>query len=73
LKNLYSGKSKKDFQSKISIAYKEARETRCWLNLLQETKYINKEQAESLLQDNEEICKIIGKIKSTIKKQLLIK
>lgn len=28
------GISRKDFAAKISIAYKEARETRCWLKLM---------------------------------------
>lgn len=61
------GQSEKDFLSKLSIAYKEARESMYWLKLLQATDYLNKEQAESLLADVEEICKIIGKIQLTIK------
>jgi four helix bundle protein len=59
--------SDKDFIHKISIAYKEARESMYWLKLLQATDYLNPEQAESLLADSEEICKIIGKIQITIK------
>lgn len=35
--------SKKDLISKMSIALKEAKETRYWLNLLEECTYINKE------------------------------
>ena len=61
------GQSDKDFLSKISIAYKEARETFYWLKLLLATDYLNQEQADSLLKDIEEICKIIGKIQITIK------
>jgi four helix bundle protein len=61
------GQSDKDFISKISIAYKEARESVYWLKLLQATDYLSKEQAESLLNDAEELCKIIGKIQITIK------
>jgi four helix bundle protein len=61
------GQSEKDFLSKLSIAYKEARESMYWLKLLQATDYLNPEQAESLLADSEEICKIIGKIQITIK------
>lgn len=34
------GFSKKDFRAKLSISYKEARETRYWLNLLKATNYI---------------------------------
>lgn len=61
------GHTTKDFAAKFSIAYKEARETRYWIRLLRDTGYINKESAESLLYDCEEICKIIGKIQATIK------
>jgi len=61
------GQSEKDFISKISIAYKEARESMYWLKLLKATDYLSKEQAESLLKDAEELCKIIGKIQITIK------
>jgi four helix bundle protein len=61
------GQSEKDFISKISIAYKEARESMYWLKLLQATDYLSEEQADSLLKDAEELCKIIGKIQITIK------
>jgi four helix bundle protein len=61
------GQSDKDFFAKITIAYKEARETMYWLKLLSATDYLNQEQANSLLIDAEEICKIIGKIQITMK------
>jgi four helix bundle protein len=61
------GQSEKDFISKISIAYKEARESMYWLKLLKATDYLSQEQADSLLKDAEELCKIIGKIQITIK------
>jgi len=61
------GQSDKDFFTKITIAYKEARETAYWLRLLLATDYLNQEQADSLLKDAEEICKIIGKIQITMK------
>ena len=61
------GQSEKDFLSKLSIAYKEARESMYWLKLLQATDYLNQEKAESLLADAEELCKILGKIQLTIK------
>ena len=61
------GQSDKDFLSKISIAYKEARASMYWLKLLQATNYLSQEQANSLLADAEEICKIIGKIQITLK------
>ena len=61
------GQSDKDFLSKISISYKEARETIYWLKLLQATNYLSQQEAESLLTDAEEICRILGKIQITLK------
>jgi len=61
------GQSKPDFISKISIAYKEARETKYWIKLLQATDYLEEPQARSLLNDLEEILKIIGAIQITSK------
>jgi four helix bundle protein len=61
------GQSDKDFFTKLTIAYKEERETVYWLKLLLATEYLNQEQADSLLKDAEEICKIIGKIQVTMK------
>ena len=61
------GQSRPDFLSKLSIAYKEARETKYWVRLLQATDYFEKQQAESLLNDLEELLKIIGKIQITTK------
>ena len=64
------GQSKADFISKLSIAYKEARETLYWLKLLFATDYLNQEMAESLIKDADEICRIIGKIQITMKSSL---
>ena len=61
------GQSDKDFFTKVTIAYKEARETAYWLKLLLATDYLNQEQADSLLNDADEICKILGKIQLTMK------
>ena len=61
------GQSGKDFLSKISISYKEARETIYWLKLLEATEYLNNLEAKSLLEDAEELCRILGKIQITLK------
>ncbi len=45
------GQSKTGFISKLSIAYKEARETFYWIKLLKETDYLSKEMANSVLFD----------------------
>jgi len=63
------GQSDKDFLSKLSVSYKEARETIYWLRLLIATNYLLPEQADSLLQDADDICKILAKIKITTSKK----
>lgn len=62
------GQSKKDFFAKMTIAYKEARETKFWLRLIRDADYIDQELAFSLLNDCEEILKIVGKIQTTMRK-----
>jgi four helix bundle protein len=64
------GQSEKDFLSKISISYKDARETIYWIKLLQATDYLSENDASSLLHDAEEICRILGKIQITLKNKL---
>lgn len=61
------GQSKADFISKISIAYKEARETKYWIKLLQATDFLDQTQSDSLVNDLDEILKIIGRIQITTK------
>ncbi len=61
------GHTEKDFYFKLSIAYKEARETRYWIRLLKDSGYIESKAADSIFNDCEEICRIIGKIQSTIR------
>ena len=59
--------SKADFISKLAISYKEARETKYWILLLSKSNYLNIEIANKLLEDVEELLKIIGKIQITLK------
>jgi len=61
--------SRKDFLSKIAVAYKEARETHYWLRLLTDSGNLEKKLSESLLSDCEELLKILGSIIKTIKSQ----
>lgn len=61
------GQSDKDFKAKLSIAYKEARESKYWIRLLRDSGYLNEPQAESLLNDIEEILKICGSILKTLR------
>jgi four helix bundle protein len=59
------GHSRADFSAKITIAYKEARETLYWLKLLRDSGTVEKVFINSLIIDCEEICKIVGKIQYT--------
>jgi conserved hypothetical protein TIGR02436 len=59
--------SEKDFYAKLSIAYKEARETHYWLRLLHDSELLNNEEGSSMLDDCEELLKIIGSIQKSLK------
>lgn len=59
--------SKADFISKMNIALKEADETAYWLELLNETDYINDKQFENIYNDNEELIKLLVSIIKTAK------
>ena len=54
------GISKKDFLAKIYISLKECAETIYWLELLSSCSYINEEEYHSLLQDCEELRRILS-------------
>lgn len=56
------GYTKKDFRAKMSISYKEIRETKYWLRLLRATGYIDSPCFESLYSDAEELAKMLFKI-----------
>ena len=56
------GISKKDFRAKMSISYKEARETNYWLRLLKDTHYITEAKFNDLNNDLLEILKILFRI-----------
>lgn len=64
------GQSDKDFISKISIAYKEARETDYWIRLIQAAGIINTDEFNSIIRDCREIQKILSSILITSKKKL---
>jgi four helix bundle protein len=61
------GQSTKDFLHKLSISYKEARETYYWLRLLRDSAYISKEESILLIEKCEELLRIIGSIQKTTK------
>ena len=57
--------SKREFSNKISIAYKEARETHYWIRLLKESEYISTQEFDLLIADCNELCKILFSILKT--------
>jgi len=59
--------SRKDFKAKLSISYKEARETHYWLRLLRDSQIIDQKLSQSMLKDCDELLKIIGSILKTLK------
>lgn len=61
------GQSRRDFLAKISIAYKETRETHYWLRLLRDSNFLETDVAHSLLGNCEELLKILGSIQKTTK------
>jgi four helix bundle protein len=63
------GHTEKDFSAKMSIAYKESRETRYWLRLLRDCDLIDLSMANSFLKDIDEIIRITGSIIKTVKRK----
>ncbi|WP_043587726.1 four helix bundle protein [Geminisphaera colitermitum] len=60
------GQSRADFVAKMTIAYKEARETSYWLRLLKDTDYLTSRQFQSIHEDMGEIHRLLTAIlKST--------
>jgi four helix bundle protein len=62
------GQSRKDFAAKVNISYKEARESRYWIRLLRDTDYLEPKEAESILNDCEEVVRILAAIVKTLNK-----
>ena len=59
--------SKSDFIHKISIAYKEARETSYWLRLLSDAGLLENKLSQSFLSDIDQLKKILASILKTSK------
>ncbi|MEM7108912.1 MAG: four helix bundle protein [Bacteroidota bacterium] len=60
------GISRKDFRAKMSIAYREARETHYWLRLLIDSKIVSPEKGAPLINECEELRKILSSILKTL-------
>ncbi len=64
------GQSDKDFLSKLSIAYKEARETHYWLRLLRDSDILEDKHTNSIINDCDELLKLSGSIIKTMKQKI---
>lgn len=62
--------SKADFVHKMAIALKESNETEYWLLLLDRTDYLTAAAAKSLINDNEELLKLLTSIITTAKQRI---
>jgi four helix bundle protein len=65
------GFSRREFAAKMSIAYRETRETKYWLRLLRDSQIIEPKPISSLLSDNEQLLKLIGTIVKTTRQKPL--
>ena len=54
--------TKKDFIAKMSIASKEASETRYWIRLMTATDYLDKSTADGLRQQIDELIRLLTRI-----------
>jgi len=61
----------KDFFYKLTIAYKEARESKYWIRLLTDADFLEKSVAETLMTDLEELLKLLGSIQKTLKAKIV--
>jgi four helix bundle protein len=53
-----AAESKRDFIHKMSIAHKEARETRYWLRIIQAT-LLDDDEIQALIQESDELVRIL--------------
>ena len=59
-----------DFLTKLTIALKEANETKFWINRLYAGDYLNETEYNSIIKDCEEIISILVKITGTLRKKV---
>jgi len=65
-----AGVSKKDFINYDAIALKSANETRYWLCLIKEANLVDKNRLGNLIEETDQISRIIGKIIVNTKRNL---
>ena len=68
-----AGFSRRDFIAKMSIASKEARETHYWLRLIQDSKVLSPGIVSPMLEDADELLRILTPIVKTSQNGALLK
>ncbi len=63
------GYSKEDFTYKMSVSFKEAKESNFWLRLLRDSGIVTGDGVERLIQESQEIRNILGKGVTTAKRR----
>jgi four helix bundle protein len=63
------GQSRADFINKMNIALKEANETRYWLEILTEADCLDKNKGKNLMNDCEELIRLLVAIVKTTKQE----
>ena len=69
VKEAQAGQSRKDFLAKMYIAFKEASETEYWLELLNESGYLEQKHFESIYSDSKELLKLLTAITKSAKNE----
>jgi len=64
------GRSEKDLYHRLVISYKEARESHYWIRLINEADLIDNETKKELLKDIDELLRILGASKRTLKSKM---
>ncbi|MFX0195924.1 MAG: four helix bundle protein [Candidatus Hodarchaeota archaeon] len=62
--------SKKDFTYKMSLARKEAHESKYWLNLIKDSNLMSDQEVDLLIQEADELAKILTSIVKTSEESL---
>jgi len=62
------GQSKADFVNKLQISLKEANETQYWIRLLKDCDYLSDKMFQNIIEDIEELIKILISSINTTKK-----
>ncbi len=70
LEEANGAQTKKDFIAKVSIAYKEARETSYWLRLIKQVELIEDIHFESIHKDCQDLINLLSSILITAKTNL---